>query len=153
MSKPLPSCADLTKWAFALNRMSLARGDKKYNTWAVQVCTAHAAACASVTAVCALALAACLRRRDGAGGGGVRQAPCITYCSFVTHRRHCCATFPALLLQLMQAAHPHFVAGRGTARPRMFWKASLKQLLPRPSSSHPALQSAKRPGLSRVSKP
>ena len=26
----------LTKWAFALNRMSLARSDPKYNSWGVQ---------------------------------------------------------------------------------------------------------------------
>jgi hypothetical protein len=32
----------LTKWMFALNRMSIARGDQKYNTWAIQLAqTAH----------------------------------------------------------------------------------------------------------------
>ncbi|GAB4823531.1 hypothetical protein N2152v2_010577 [Parachlorella kessleri] len=57
----------LTKWAFALNRMSLARRDKKYNRWAVQ---------------------------------------------------------------LMEAIHPHFVAGRGSAHPRMFWKVSIDMSRP-----------------------
>ncbi|EFN55625.1 hypothetical protein CHLNCDRAFT_133789 [Chlorella variabilis] len=57
----------LTKWGFALNRMSLARGDDKYNRWAVQ---------------------------------------------------------------LMEAAHPHFVDGSGGREPRMWWKISIDMSRP-----------------------
>ncbi|PRW57938.1 hypothetical protein C2E21_3733 [Chlorella sorokiniana] len=61
----------LTKWAFALNRMSLASGEAKYNRWA---------------------------------------------------------------LQLIEAAHPHFVAGSGSGEPHMWWKISIDM-------SHPVVHS------------
>lgn len=57
----------LTKWAFALNRMSLVRGDPKYNRMAVQ---------------------------------------------------------------LMEAAHPHFVHGSGSSRLHMWWKVSIDMQRP-----------------------
>ena len=108
-----------SKWAFALNRMSLARGDHKYNRWAVQAGGTASSMDSSATTW------------ERSGGGEVTKRPAApvpglpdasSLPGMLLTPVDTLSTWPAALPQLIEATYPHFVHGSGSHAPRMWWK-------------------------------